>query len=292
MNEQDAEIRGATTNAGAGVLAGERLAEQKANLVATIHVAAEGGRPFRVGANGETWNMEGYLPRPVMRRAEVVVHDATSFGQYVNRFKEDATVIFADKVARAFVAVLDYHEPGVDGLARWGRHRVSLPLRHTPSWQIWTGKHGVKMTQTDFAQFLEDNMPDIADPPGAQIVEIARSLEAKKAVTFQSQIRMEDGSHKFTYAEDVQGSAKSGSLQIPATFTLGLVPFEGADKYKVTARFRYRLDGGKLALWFDLVRTEDVLDAAVADEQDTIAAMVGKDTPILAGPAPAVQKAE
>jgi uncharacterized protein YfdQ (DUF2303 family) len=288
----DVNLEQAHTNAAVGYVAGYDRAEEKALLEATIHRITENARPYRILADGSLVNMEGYLSAPVMRRADVTVHDSISFAAYIKRFGEDATIIFADKTARSFTSVLDYHEPGVDGLARWGRHRVSLPLRYTPSWLTWTQANKKPMGQIAFSEFLEDNIPDIADPLGAEIVEIARSLEAKKAVEFKSQIRMEDGSHRFTFNEDVSGSAKSGSLEIPAVFTLGLVPFEGATEYKITARFRYRLEGGKLSLWFDLVRLEDTLDAAFFDERDVIANAVGKDTPILAGPAPAVQKAE
>jgi uncharacterized protein YfdQ (DUF2303 family) len=234
--------------------------------------------------------MEGYLPMPVMRRADVTVHDALSFGAYLNRFKEDATLIFADRVARAFTGVIDYHEPGVDGLARWGRHRVSLPLRHTPSWMTWENANKKALGQVAFSQFLEDNIPDIAEPAGATIMEIARSFEVKKSVSFKSQIRADNGSHNFTFNEEVTGTSRG--VVVPPTFVLGLRPFEGSTVYRIEARLRYRNDDGKLSLWFDLIRAQDVLDTAFQDELGTIVKTVGDKTPVVAGPAPGKQTAE
>lgn len=284
-NPQDAQ-----TDFGAAFFAGQL------SQASRVVVAESGGRPFAVLDGGERGqvltNLEGFLKAPVLRRGEVEFHDAVSFAAYVSRFKDDTSLVFADKLSRRFTAVLDYHEPGPDGAARWGRNRAVLPLRHTQSWSTWFAANKKAMNQTDFAQFLEDNIPDIASPAGADIVEIARTLEAKKAVTFESAIRANNGSYKFAYHEDVQGTARGGSLTIPDEFTLGLQPFEGSAKYKVPARFRYRIgQGGQLSLSFDLVRIEDVLEQAFSDTKEVIAQAL-PELPLFAGPAPKAVTAE
>lgn len=250
------------------------------------------GRPYTLVPDGVSLhNLEGYLLNPVLRRADVALYDAASFVAYVNRFKDDASVIFSDKIAKAFTAVLDYHE-GADGFARWGRHRVMLQARQTEAWKRWVSASKTPMNQATFAAFLEDNVPDIAEPEGAKIVEAARNLEAKKAVAFQSHQRPHDGSVHFLYSEDVQGHQRGGELKIPEQFILGIAPFEGSAKYRVTARVRFRIeDGGKLAMWFDLYRVEDIVEQAYADMQKAVADGVSS-TLILSGPAPAKATAE
>ena len=101
-------------------------------------------------------------------------------------------------------AVIDYHfeEPA------WCRHRATLAFRPTPEWTTWTGLSGRHLSQVDFAAFIEDNLPDIADPAGADILDVTRSLEAKKSVEFRSSIRLQDGSSQLTYDETVVGKGR------------------------------------------------------------------------------------
>lgn len=282
-------VNSVPTENAAALLAGEELANTKHKLTSEVHRLTEHGRPFRVTVDGQLQSLEGFLLAPVSIRGDLGVYDATSFINYVQKFKDADTVIFADKVNRSFTAVLDYH--GVDK-ARWGRHRAVLAARQTEAWKRWVEADGKRMNQADMAQFIEDNIPDIASPPGAELVEVARNLEAKKDVTFLSTQRPQNGSVNFHYQETVQGSMRGGDLAIPEQFILGLTPFEGCSPYKVTARLRYRIEaGGKLAIWFDLLRVEDIVEEAFKEITEDVTGGVG-DTLILAGPAPAKAVAE
>jgi hypothetical protein len=152
-------------------------------------------------------------------------------------------------------------------------HRAHLVLLNTVAWQEWTRANRQAMSQADFAQFIEDHIPDIAVPAGAELLEVARNFEARKGVDFKSVQRVSDGSVQFSYNEDVQGTSRAGSMKVPNEFILGIAPFEGTPKYQVLARLRYRIEaGGKLMLWFDLLRLQDVLDAAFAAVETEIRA--------------------
>jgi uncharacterized protein YfdQ (DUF2303 family) len=273
------------TETDAALEAGEELARQKF-AVTPIRVD-EGGRPFRITEDDKVESLEKFLARPVSKRSHIEVFDAASFVDYVNRFQGPASVIFADKTTETIVCVLDYHEEG-PGLAGWGRHRVSLTLRQTRAFKTWLGNNKTPLTQAGFAQFIEDNIPDIADPPGARLVEIVRTLQAKKDVAFESNIeRQTDGSFKFFYQEIVQGATHRADLKIPDTLTLVLIPYEGSDQYSITARFRFRIgDGGKLSIWYEMVRVEDIKEDAFVKAERAIKDGVDQ-TFIVNGPAPA-----
>lgn len=208
-------------------------------------------------------SLEALLPVPTRTRQRVDLHDASSFGAYVNRFKAPGTTLYADESKTTVCAVLD-HAPTAEE-QRWGGHTASLALRWTREWQTWWAMNGKRVGQLDFATFLEDNLPDIAEPVGAVVLDMARQLDIKKGVSFSSGVRLDNGQTQLCYTEDIQNTAAKGTLALVDTFTLGLAPFEGAPLYKVMARLRYRLQDSKLVLWFDLVRPHDVVRQAWRD---------------------------
>ena len=230
-------------------------------------------------------SLETLLGRPRRVRQTVTLTEVASFVAYTSRFANvNATLLFASVDTLRVEAVLDH--PTVSQPA-WGQHRAVLALKATPEWQAWLAINGKRHNQTDFAQFVEDHIPDVAEPDGASLLDMVRTLEVKKAVNYQSSVRLDNGQVQLSYIEDVTGTAAKGTLLLPERFTLGLRPFEGADLYRVSARLRYRLAEGRVALWFDLWRPEDVVRAAF---NDTIA-RIAKDTdlPVLAGAAPALR---
>lgn len=255
-----------------------------------VQRAVEGGYPYIVSQAGEAKGVEHLLLAPVAKRAGVTVHDAASFVAYVNRFKDGGSLVFADLGNRKFEAVLDFHgaAAGEEG-PRWGKHRVGLALKTTTEWNDWTGKHAHAMSQVEFARFIEDRIPNIAEPTGADLIEMCLKLEAKKDVTFKSSLRLDNGEHQFTYEEEIKGStgAQNGQMKIPATFTVAIEPFQGVGQKAIEARFRYRITEGVLKLWYELVRPDDVLEAAfdaiVADITTNVA-----PSPVLAGAAPVI----
>lgn len=284
------EFREANTAAAVGVLAGKEIARAEQQCAADIKTAPN-GLPYRITANGAIERLDYFAAGPAARMAVVSVYTSDSFSAYINRFKDPTSVVFADVLARKFTGVMSYFKAGPEGAGEWDKHRVDLQLRATPNWAIWEAANKKEMDQATFAQFIEDNLCDIAEPAGAMIVQIARTLEAKVNAVFSSDIRPDNGSYAFAYAEDVQSQAGRGTLTIPNEFTLVLQPFEGSKTYQVKARFRHKLRSGKLSMWFDLIRIEDVIRTAFAEEQDRIDDAINtSDTdpelPILAGPAP------
>jgi hypothetical protein len=63
---------------------------------------------------------------------------------------------------------------------------------------------------------------------------------------------------------------------VPETFALGIAVFEGGDRYHVEARLRYRIaDGGKMTMWYDLLRPHKVLEDALSFVWKAIEAELG-----------------
>lgn len=250
-------VHTAKSDTAAAIAAGAALSPIKPEVV-EVH-----GQPVIFVPTGLTLqNLSDYLPAPPKLHQAVTLVTPQSFCDYVNLFGQPTrSLIFATPRRATFVAVLDYHES--PSQPSWNNHAAVLTLQPTLAWKEWSGQNNKPMSQADFAQFLEDHIPDIAEPAGGLLLEVARNFEAKKSVAFQSIQRVSDGSVQFSFNEDVQGTPKAGALKVPTEFTLGIAPFEGTEIAAVTARLRYRIgEGGKLSIWYSLIREQDVLDRA------------------------------
>lgn len=230
--------------------------------------AVGAGAPYVVTRTGEhVERLDHLLPAPLDVSEAITLRDVASFLSYLERFKSSATRLFADRSAKSVLAILDYHGREESGpRPSWCRHQVTLRFAPTDEWRIWTGASGRKMSQVEFAEFLEDNLPDIADPKGAEVLETARTLESNRSVTFRSSVRLKDGTSQLRYEE----TEKTGAVEIPDRFVLGIAPYEGSDRFSLEARLRYRIEDGTLVLWFDLLRPQKVLDQVFADATSAI----------------------
>lgn len=229
--------------------------------------------PYAIVPEGyEFKNLEELLSDPVRKRGDTNLRDAASFVSVVNDQKSDATRLYSTIDPPSFKAVFNDTAAGPG----WRDHTAVYNAPLSPEWRTWVGSSGRQVTQADFAQFIETNLPDIAEPDGAVVLEVSRTLEAKKKVNFASSLRLSDGSTQFTYEEDVQGSAQKGQLKVPDVFVLAIPVFENGDLWRIEAKLRYRIgDAGRLAIWYELVRPHKVIEAAVKDLREKIAADTG-----------------
>ena len=221
---------------------------------------------------------------PLQCKTTLNLHDAKSFAEYVNKYADESSVIFADIEASKFTAVLDYHHSTDE--PRHGFHVAIYAPTATPEWSAWIKHSGVKMTQEDFSLFIEDNADEIQKPVSAEMLEIASSLRADIKTTFRSAQRLDNGQVQFTYNENINGTAgASGQLQIPQEIEVIMTPFQGGPSYTRTARFRYRIKEGQLVMWYDLVRPQRVREEAMADTLEIIKEKV-KDCSFYMGQSP------
>jgi uncharacterized protein YfdQ (DUF2303 family) len=208
-------------------------------------------------------DVEVHLPTPMRRKGIATLYQPDSFIAYVKTFADEDSVIFADTQSSRLTAILDYHRAGPEGSPRWGQFRATYGPRMTPEWQTWIAQNKRAMSQVEFAEFLENNLPDIARPDGAQLLEIATNLQIKKDVNFKSSVRLANGETQFTFEERHDDSAAKDEMRLPELLILGLAPYEGLPRFEVQARLRYRIkDGGHLAIWFDIVREHKIREGA------------------------------
>lgn len=222
----------------------------------------------------ETIDLTGdkYRDTPRRKTGTTTVRDVESFGQYWDKHANtDFAEVYADDASNLIVAVLDAHGSSVPG---WGEHRLAYSLRRTTAWQTWTKHDRVLMGQTEFAELLEDNLPDIVQPDGAELLELAQTFTANTQVAFKSGNLLADGSRELIYSENIEASGGRGGkkIVIPKEITLALAPYEDNDPMPVTARFRYRINDGHLRLGYVLNGVDEILSQAfnnVVDQVET-----------------------
>lgn len=204
-----------------------------------------------------------HLPKIVIQH--VKLQTAISMADYVNAFKNTASILFADINTDTIVSIIDYHreprnpdaveQPASDlPTAALGVHRATLALPKSLEWQIWNKSDGVLMKHVAFASFLEENGIDITDPSGAALLEICRDLQVKSGVNFNSSVRYGDTvSIEYQKGDDV--STKE-NLQLPTQITLNIPVYFGEPPVQLTAYLRREINNGTLTLGYKLSRAD------------------------------------
>lgn len=257
-----------------------------------VHLAQQVGKPINhpglsapvalIPTGVAIKDLEHLLPAPTRIRQAIRILDAATFIAYVNRFTSPAASVFCDgPEGRTFTAVLDYHQPESPS---WGNHVATYCCPITIEWGRWKSADRKRMDQAAFAEFFEENVKDITVPDSvptapnaADMLEISRTLEAKKNISFRQGTRLDNGQVQLTYNEQIDGRAgESGQLNIPEQFYIAVKPFLGGDAFCVPARFRYRIQEGRLLMWFELVRPDKVLEEAYTTVRTKIQEAIGE----------------
>lgn len=252
------------------------------------HVLAQIRRP---GDDLLVRDLERYQPEPVRARGASEVHDDQSFIALVRRWGTEATTLWARQpttgaAAPSITAVLNDHQaygrdgasaeaPAFDGTpigiaAGWGDHRVTLNTRPDPDWQAWALRDAghpdpaiaerAWMNQIALAEFLQDQLPNVSAPPAASLIDAVTTFEARQKISFNSAVRLDDGSVQMQWVE--QNERDSGVTVLPPKLTVKLRPFYGAPAADLDVWLRYRIKDGSIKFGLFRHRPDIVEDGA------------------------------
>lgn len=248
---------------------GKSTIEQLGDLtVAAANVRSIGDAHFLILPPGYervdiTKAVEGALTEPHRKSGTVVLADLPSFLQYVaDQATADSCYIYAHPDTRALVAVLNDFGQDHAGMPGWRDFRVTYTAELSREFAAWYKSDRKIMDQEEFAVFLEDNFADISEPSGETMLQVALTLQAKTEVAFSSHRRLDNGQVQLAYTENIDARAGAGDIMIPREFAIGLRLFKNGDGYKVRARLKYRLGGGKVKFWYELDRVENAIEDA------------------------------
>jgi uncharacterized protein YfdQ (DUF2303 family) len=172
-----------------------------------------------------------------------------------------------------FTAIFDDHGPAKP---KYRGHRATFLPQHSPEYKTWLSADRKPFAgNEELALWIEDQLPDFVTPPGATMLQMALNFKVVQNASFGKAVRLQDGKTSISYTNDVQGSSdhESGSLQIPNEFAIAIPIYSGLNsfKYAFDARFRYRLNGGKLSLWYELIRPHKTVEHAFSVMVEAIA---------------------
>lgn len=225
-------------------------------------------------------DLRSFTPDPRMAKSAArSVRDTRSFLTYLGKHRNaEQTEVYADLEASRIVAIIDAHLG--DG-AESGRnqHVLSLDLVHTPEWNTWIANDGKKMSQIDFAEFMESNHADIVGEDGVTLLEVAQDLQGATNVEWQSGERLANGEVKLSFKETV--TARVGNrddVSIPAKFKIAVKPYLGSARYSVGVAFRFKLDGPRVTMSYHLDRPHVTLESAFEDMVNEVQAGIPAST--------------
>lgn len=200
---------------------------------------------------------------PRRARGTITLKDLPSLLAYcADQAAQGHGLIYADGDSRVITAVFNDIRTGSPG---WRDHRAEFKAEYTPEFSRWLANNGAAKArgQTEFAEFIEDNLADITEPYAQQLLNVATTIQATSGINFSSAKRLQDGQTQLAYTETIEARAGAdGGLTIPKEFTLGLRIFKNGGGYLLKARLKYRLNAGSVKFWYELDRPERAVEDA------------------------------
>lgn len=202
------------------------------------------------------------MPGPRARKGTHTITELESLVAYVNRYKSDNTLAWANVDAFKLEVVLDDHPEGHPlegkGKAAWRQHRAVYTCPRSPEWKAWTEHDGRPLGQEQFADFVETRLEDLRGgdgyPKPLEVLNMARHLVMHQKGMFERKIDPTTGNGiLINKVENV-----ADSTVIPRAFLLGIPVFEGGAAYQVEARVRFALTEGRPVFSYTLHRRKEI----------------------------------
>ena len=234
------------------------------------------------GAQVKTFEELLTLDAPRRTISNKQMRTTQQFLNYFNRFANEESTIYVDVDNAKFKAVIDHF--GYGGHTDNADHVVNYTCPETKEWEFWKKMNEQWMSQDQLSEFLQDHHLQIIKPSpemfsvpekdvvfdklpdGTDMLEIAQTLSVTSASAITSGKNMHNGSMKFEYNEEINGTAGvKGNFEIPTYFVIGVELFKDGNAYLILCRFRYKKEGPHLKLRFEMVRPHKTHEHAVRD---------------------------
>lgn len=205
----------------------------------------------------EIHDLEHMLVNPMRKKGDVRVIDPDSFAEYFDNHADESTLLTASEQNLTIEAVIDHHGKNIPG---WCDHILTMKLQRSKDWDKWVRHDGQVMSQTAFADFIEEMDYTIVEPSAASIIEIVTKIRLVCDKKFESKVNRTDGSVTFSYSDEIK--QESGQLKMPTQMIVNMKPFKGAAAADVLVRIRYRLENASIRFVYQMVRPDAIVEEA------------------------------
>lgn len=270
------------------------------------HVDAHDGTPVAVLVARQTVTatpiqgaLDAFATIPRSRAGELRALDLGSFAGLVLRDYDHGSVVLVDVsgAGASFEAVLDYHrsiggfEAGERHGQRHGREVITYSPELSDEWRAWTEQAGKPMTQGSFAEWIDEHLPDIADPghlasdPDSTAAKfgqvygfsadqaygyatperlqvLSTGFQVREGSVIKSAVNLASGEVQLQY-ETSHTDEGGKPLNVPRRFLLSIPVFKREAAYLVPVKLSYRKQSGQIVWFFELYRSDRFRDDAI-----------------------------
>jgi uncharacterized protein YfdQ (DUF2303 family) len=246
-------------------------------------------------------SLEQFQVTPHRAEIHVALHTAADLHVYVLAQTERTAdselaahhpVIFADRKTQSIVAYLDYHHRDT---YRWLNHTAKVQYEKGHQFKRWEEMNNKRLTQENFALFLDEVINDFHTPTGAEVMSFAENLEFTSSQTFKSATRLATGETTLVFTDAREGDK---STKIIDEFIIGIPIWQDGQKVQIRARLFHRpvdvkdsagapTGAKQLHFWFTLRHLEEIKDQLFADEVTFLKTAFNEIAPVYSGLPPA-----
>lgn len=268
---------------------------QQARIVAPVELDMPAFLVTQQGLQHHT--LEQFLASPHRAEIHVSLHTAADLHAYVlaqtertasEALDEHHPVIFADRKTQSIVAYLDYHHKET---YRWLNHTAKVQYEKSHQFKRWEEMNNKRLTQENFALFLDEVINDFHTPTGAEVMSFAENLEFTSSQTFKSATRLATGETTLVFTDAREGDK---STKIIDEFIIGIPIWQDGQKVQIRARLFHRpvdvkdsagapTGAKQLQFWFTLRHLEEIKDQLFADEVTFLKTAFNQIAPVYSG---------
>ena len=257
-----------------------------------INVIDVEGNPVLVTPKNHGYNsLEPYAPAPTRKKGQYRFEELESFIAFLKKHDNDNLMIYASsqEIGVSESSITGGATNGANAVARVTRNHAVTAIfndnAHQPGWrdftarydcptaeqwQTWTQNAGKRISQVEFAEFIEENRLDILtpgegcdNPTTTQLREMILNISNTSTLKFKSNISRRDGRIQIEYADE----AKPGKLVVPEKILIGIPVFKYGTIYQVEVEFftRFNQGGAKVDFFYKIYQRSEIEKTAFAE---------------------------
>lgn len=230
---------------------------------------------------------------PEILKGTTALHTCESFIEFANRYKSDNSAIFYNKNKQQITCVFDC---ATKEKTSFEEHKAVYSFPFSKELRAWSDNNGEKMSQYDFAMFIEQNVLDLAEPPAPDVessalkeirmrcgglyapvnkmVELSKGIavRADEKAVIKHNLNTGEATINFTSEHtDINGDA----VKVPNMFVIVIPVLDGGKAYQLPCRLRYRLNNGSVIWWYEVINLDKAIELAVNEELEAIKENIG-----------------